>query len=191
MAAVGQHAHVNLAARDGHHDVGAGALLQTNTDLRVLAQKACQVVGQIGVRGMRVGPQADMAAYAGGKRRQVGMHLLQAGQHLASVAQQCLARAGQRHAARLAVQQRGVQRVFQPPDAVAGRRRRQKRARRATGEVALFRNRHKKAQVRQVVVHGVFEQVLSVRLQRTLAWGMGNCALLQMHRPSKKPNEAA
>jgi len=49
------------------------------------------------------------------------MHLLQAGQHLARIAQQRLARAGELHAAGLPLEQGGVERILQPAQPVAGR----------------------------------------------------------------------
>jgi hypothetical protein len=49
-------------------------------------QKGRKAVGQKGMGGMRVGPQADVATHAFGIGRKVGMHLLELGKHLACMA---------------------------------------------------------------------------------------------------------
>ena len=153
-AAIGQHAQLDLAVGHGQGNVAAGALFQRHADLGVLAQKAGQIVRQKSVRGMGVGPQADMAAHAAGKGREVGVHLLQRRQHLPGIAQQGLPGAGQGHAPGLALKQLGPQGRLQPLQTVAGRGRGQKRPRCTAREVALFGNGDKQAQVGQVVVHG-------------------------------------
>ncbi|MNT76306.1 hypothetical protein D3C72_2152960 [compost metagenome] len=105
--------------------------------------------------GVGVGPQADVPAHAFGVGREVGVHLFELGEHLARMAQQGLASAGQADATGFAQQQRGADRLFQQAHAVAGRRRRQVHALGAAGQVLRFGNRDKKAQIGQVIVHSV------------------------------------
>ncbi|MCY1548515.1 hypothetical protein D9M68_846340 [compost metagenome] len=139
------HADIDLAARHGHDHFGAGVLLQADGDLRVALQEGREAVRQKGMGGMGVGPQADVPAHAFGVGREVGVHLFELGEHLARMAQQGLASAGQADATGFAQQQRGADRLFQQAHAVAGRRRRQVHALGTAGQVLRFGNRDKKA----------------------------------------------
>lgn len=73
------------------------------------------------------------------------MHLLELGEHLAGVAQQGLAGAGEADAAGLALEQGGADGVFQRADAVAGRRGCQVGPLGPAGEVAGLGNGHEEA----------------------------------------------
>jgi len=118
------------------------------------AQEFRQVVGQEGVGGMGVGPQADLAPHAPGERGQFRMHLFEAGEHLASVPQQGLTRRGGAEPPGPALEQGCAQAFLQQLEPVAGRGWRQMHPLCGTGQVARFGNGDKQAQVGEVVTQG-------------------------------------
>ncbi|MCY1427090.1 hypothetical protein D9M71_429210 [compost metagenome] len=150
---IGHDPDLHLAAGDGQDHFGAGVLFQRDTHLGMTLQEGRQAVRQEGMGGVGVGPQADMPAHPLGIGAEVRMHLFELGEHLARVAQQHIAGAGQADAAGLANKQRGARRLFQQANAMAGRRGRQMDALGAAGEVARLGNGDEQAQVGQVVVH--------------------------------------
>ena len=149
----GDDAEFDFAARDGHHDLRAGVLFERNADLRVGAQEVGQVVGQEAVRGVGVGPQGDVAAYAGGERGEVGVHLFEPGEDLAGVAQQRFARARGLDTARLAHEERRAERGLELQQAMAGRGRREVDAFGSARQVARFGDGDEESQVGEVVMH--------------------------------------
>ena len=119
----GYDADIDVSACDRHDDFRTVVFFKRDADLRVAAKKVGEIVGQIAVRGVRVGPQADMAANAGGERRKVGVHLFELREDLPRVTQQRFAGARQRNAACLPLEECSSECLFELPDAVAGRRR--------------------------------------------------------------------
>ncbi len=96
----------NLRIATGHarQNVRAGVLLQVHTHLRMASKKRCQIVRQVAVNRMGIGPEPHMALNALGKGSEVRVHLLQAGKYLPGMTQEYLAGTGQLHPAGAAVQ---------------------------------------------------------------------------------------
>jgi hypothetical protein len=132
---------------------------QRHAHLRVGAQELGQVVGQKTVRGVRVGPQADMAAHALGVGGEVGVHLFELGEHLAGVTQQGLAGAGEGDATGTAGEQRRADGLFEQAHAVAGRGGGEVRPLGAARQVLRFGDGHEEAKVGEIVAHGFLSSV--------------------------------
>ena len=116
----GHNADVDVAACDRHDNFRTVVFFKCDADLRMAAQKVGEIVGQVTVRSVRIGPQADMAANASGEGGEVGMHLFELRKDLPCVTQQRFAGACQRDTACLAFKKGGAECFFELPDAVAG-----------------------------------------------------------------------
>lgn len=76
-------------------------------------QEVGEIVRQIAVSGMGIGPQTDVSTNAGSEWREVGMHLLELGLNLSGVTEQSFAGPGQGYTARMPFKHRRSERGLQ------------------------------------------------------------------------------
>ncbi len=129
-------------------------LFECDAHLRMLPQESGEVVGQEGMRRVRVRPQRDVSAHPFGVGGEIGVHLFDLGEHLAGVAQQRLAGAGEDDAACAPFEERRTERLLEQMQSMAGRGGCQLHAGGAARQVLLFGNGDKKSQINKVVAHG-------------------------------------
>lgn len=78
--------------------------LQVDAHLWMASEKRCQIVRQVTVNRVGIGPKSHMPLHALGKGGEVRVHLLQAGKYLPGMTQEYLAGTGQLYPAGAAVQ---------------------------------------------------------------------------------------
>lgn len=78
--------------------------LQVDAHLRMASEKRCQIIRQVTVDCVGIGPKPHMPLHALGKGSEVRVHLLQAGKYLPGMTQECLAGTGLLHPTGAAVQ---------------------------------------------------------------------------------------
>jgi len=159
----GHDAEVGAAFGDRDDDVLAHVFLQRYAHARVGAQIGAEVVGQEGGDRARVGEQAHLRGHALGVGREVGVHLLEFGEAAPAVLEHRTTGRGERHAARLAPEQRRPERFLELADAQARRRRREVAARRAARNVAGVGDRDDELQVDEAVAQGFVRGETGIR----------------------------
>ena len=147
-------AHIRRAFLHGAHHVGGQVLLQLDLHVRVFAHEAPQVVGQELHHRRDAGVHAHRPARAAGVFAQRRLHLLQPEQRFLRVAQQALPRWRERHAARVAQQQRHARQRLQLRKPLAHGRRGQRLARGGAADAARLPHGHKQLQRGEVQAAG-------------------------------------
>jgi hypothetical protein len=147
-------AQVGRAFLHRAHDLGAQVLFQVDLDAGMLARESAQVFRQKLHDGRDAGVHAHMAAHAVSVFAELALHFLEAEQHRTRMVQQAFAGRRQIDAARVAVQQRGVQRGFEVGEALADGRSRDEFALGRLADAAQLAHGHKELKRGQVNAAG-------------------------------------